>query len=244
MLLKDDRMRTFQIDIEDDTLVEADERAEQSSRVEFLSAIAPFMEKAMAAGQQVPDLVPVIGEMLLFGIRGFKVGQSMESTFENAFDQMAEKQKQAEAQPKQPDPVGEAEMQDAELQRWKTEQDNQTKIMLAKMNNDKDIKLAAMASRKPTNGDTELDDFGNEAPNQVLQQFFMAQQEANAKLAQMLVEGIQALGESMAMQLSRPKKLARLPDGTKVAVPVDLPQPMQAQPMMPQPINQRPNGIN
>ena len=121
-LLKNEEMRTFSIDIEDDTLVEMDERAEQQSRVEFLGAISPFLEKAVAVGQQVPDLVPVIGEMMLFGIRGFKVGQSMESTFENAFDGLEEKRKQAEMQPPQPpppDPVQmkiQAEQQDRQMQ--------------------------------------------------------------------------------------------------------------------------------
>lgn len=132
-LLKNEEMRTFSIDIEDDTLVEMDERAEQQSRVEFLGAISPFLEKAVAVGQQVPDLVPVIGEMLMFGIRGFKVGQSMEATFENAFEGLEEKRKQAAMQPPQPPPPDpmqmklEADSQNAQADMQLRAQDAQAK---------------------------------------------------------------------------------------------------------------------
>jgi len=109
-LLKDERLRNFSIDIESDTLVEMDERAEQASRTEFLSALTPFLEKSMALMQQAPDIVPVIKEMMLFGIRGFKVGQSMEAVIEGTFDSYEEQQKQAAENPQPPEPSPE-EMQ-------------------------------------------------------------------------------------------------------------------------------------
>lgn len=113
-LLKNEPLRNFSIDIETDTLVQLDEQTEKQNRMEFLSAAGGFLEKAVAAGQQAPELLPLLGEMLLFGIRGFKIGRTLEGTFETALEQMGQSQAQKAQQPPQPDPAiaaKQAEMQ-------------------------------------------------------------------------------------------------------------------------------------
>lgn len=110
-------LRQFRIDIEADTLVYLDEKAEKESRVEFLTANGSFMEKAMAmmaqAGPAAPALVPLVMEMWKFGVTGFRVGK----TIEGAFDECAEKLKQIAAtppQPPQPPPPDPAKMAQAQ----------------------------------------------------------------------------------------------------------------------------------
>lgn len=115
-LLQNEPLRNFSIDIENDTLVELDEKTEQQNRVEFLGAVGGFLEKAMQAATMAPDMVPLLGEMLLFGVRGFKIGSTLESTFENTFDQYQEKQKQAPQGPSPEEIKMQAEQQMQMLQ--------------------------------------------------------------------------------------------------------------------------------
>ena len=103
-LLKNEPLRNFMIDIQTDTLVELDEQGEKQSRVEFLTATGSFLEKAVQASTMAPDIVPLLMQMLLFGIRGFKAGREMEGVFEQASQQIQAKMQQAQGQPKPPSP--------------------------------------------------------------------------------------------------------------------------------------------
>lgn len=78
-LIHNDAMRCFRIDIETDSTIKADEQQEKQSRIEFITAIGKYMESALPAGQQHPELVPFLLEGLQFLARGFPVGKNMES---------------------------------------------------------------------------------------------------------------------------------------------------------------------
>lgn len=103
-LLQSEPARNFQIDIESDTLVEIDERQDKQDRVEFLSAAGGFLEKAIQGAAQAPSLAPLMAEMLLFGVRGFKAGRGLEGAFEKAIQSMKTEQEQKAKQPPQPSP--------------------------------------------------------------------------------------------------------------------------------------------
>lgn len=103
-LLQNETARNFSIDIENDTLVQIDEDQDKKDRIEFLGAASQFLEKAVTAGQQSPELVPLLGDLLMFGIRGFKVGRSLEATFESTLEKMKQAQQQKAQQPPKPDP--------------------------------------------------------------------------------------------------------------------------------------------
>ena len=99
-LLKDADTSSFRIEVAADSMVQMDELQEKQDRIEFLTASSQFLEKALPVGQQSPEMVPLLMEMLKFGVTGFKVGKSLEGEF----DSTADKLKQAAAQPKQPPP--------------------------------------------------------------------------------------------------------------------------------------------
>jgi len=105
-LLKNDPLRSFRIEITADSLTEVDEEQEKQSRVEFLTATGAFLEKAVAAAQVEPRLLPLLGEMLMFGVRGFKTGRSIEGAFDQTLQAMQQ------PQPEKPDP----EMQKVQAQ--------------------------------------------------------------------------------------------------------------------------------
>ncbi len=99
MLLKSEPARGFRIEVASDSLVEMDEATEKQSRIEFLGAVGQFMDRALPVTQQVPELAPLMGEMLMFGVRAFKGGRMMESAFDEAMAKL-----NAPKPPEQPQP--------------------------------------------------------------------------------------------------------------------------------------------
>lgn len=87
-LLRDDKLRGFSIDIETDSMVFEDQQLEQKNRIEFIQAISAFLQQAVPAGQAFPALAPILMELLMFGIRGFKTGRTLEAMFEQAAEQL------------------------------------------------------------------------------------------------------------------------------------------------------------
>lgn len=105
-LLKDDALRGFRIDIETDSTVAPDQMAEQESRVAFLTAMGGFIKEAVPVAQMVPQMTPLMMEMLTFVARGFKAGRQLEESFETAAKALTEASQQAaQPQEQQPDPA-------------------------------------------------------------------------------------------------------------------------------------------
>jgi hypothetical protein len=109
-LIKTEPTRTYRMDVASDSLVEIDENTEKQSRMEFLTAAGTFLRDA---AQAPPSMIPLLGEMLMFGVRSFKSGKTMESAIETFLQQTAEQAKQ----PKPPQPNPEEIKAQAEMQR-------------------------------------------------------------------------------------------------------------------------------
>lgn len=101
-MLKNDPLRLTHLDIETNSMVAADMQQQQQERTAFLEAAGGFLQKSVQAAQQVPTLAPLLGEMLLWGVRGFQVGRELESSFENALEKLQEAA--ANPPPKTPSP--------------------------------------------------------------------------------------------------------------------------------------------
>lgn len=95
-LLKNDQMRCFRVDIETDSTIKADQEAEKQSRIEFLGAVGGFMQQAAVSP---PDLQPLLMQMLMFGVRGFRAGRELETEFKAAFDTIKKKAEQPQIDP-------------------------------------------------------------------------------------------------------------------------------------------------
>jgi F0F1-type ATP synthase membrane subunit b/b' len=101
-LMQDKPLRNFRIEVDADSLVQIDEQQNKKDRVEFLTAFGGFMREALPVGQQSPELVPMLVELIKFGIGGFKQAKPIEGVLDVALEQM--KQKQAGPQEQKPDP--------------------------------------------------------------------------------------------------------------------------------------------
>ena len=118
-LLKTDALRTFKISIETDSTIKGDEQADKQSRIEFLEASTNFIKQAGEVGAQQPDMVPLLGEMLMFGVRGFRTGRELEESFEQVLDTL----KQQAAQPPKPDPQQQLEAAEKQQEMEHAERD-------------------------------------------------------------------------------------------------------------------------
>ena len=101
-LMQDNPLRNFRIEVDADSLVQIDEQQNKRDRVEFLTAFSGFMKEALPVGQQSPELVPMLVELIKFGIGAFKQAKPIEGVLDVALEQM--KQKQAGPQQQKPDP--------------------------------------------------------------------------------------------------------------------------------------------
>jgi hypothetical protein len=81
-ILQSDKLRGFRVDIETDSTVKPQADLEQKNRIDLLTALTGFMEKAIpgVAAGVLPKEVAM--ELMLFGIRAFKVGPQLEETLQ------------------------------------------------------------------------------------------------------------------------------------------------------------------
>lgn len=89
-LLRNSAMRSFRVDVETDSTIEADEQQDKAQRIEFLTTIGQLMGAALPVLQSAPQLAPLFKESILFAVRSFHVGQSMEDVIEQTFDSLAQ----------------------------------------------------------------------------------------------------------------------------------------------------------
>lgn len=132
-LLRSDSMRCFRIDIETDSTIAFDEERERKKRVELLSAAGSFISNSLQLAQQSPAFTPALGEMLMFGFRGFKTGRSLEPALEQAIQAAQQQQQQAAQQPPQPDPLMLEVQNKAQQAQMKFQQDMQKMQMEAQL---------------------------------------------------------------------------------------------------------------
>lgn len=110
-LMKTEPLRSYRIEVAADSLIEVDQEQERGQRVEFLQAAGGFLQQAMGVVQASPQMLPLISEMLLFGVRGFKSGRDIEAAFEQAMQGLQEQSQQP-----QEDPAAQAEQQRMQME--------------------------------------------------------------------------------------------------------------------------------
>lgn len=157
-LLRDDRLRSFRIDTETDSTAQADEQAEKQSRIEFMNATGQFMDKAVSAIQNVPEMARLSGDMLMYAVRGFRAGRQVEEQIEKTFSALAKKAQQAIGQPAPPTPEqmkAESDKAANEQKMAQSAQEHQQQMMVEQqkaqadlMLKDKQIELEAMKTQQ------------------------------------------------------------------------------------------------
>jgi len=138
-LLQDNPLRAFRVEVAADSLVQLDEQQVKQERTEFIGAFGNFLREAVTAGQQVPELSPMLMEVMKFAVAGFKQAKPIEGTIDAALQQLVQRQAQA-AQNPQPDPEMMKVQAEQQANQMKMQADAQAAQM--KMQSDAQIQQA------------------------------------------------------------------------------------------------------
>jgi hypothetical protein len=141
--LRDNGARCFRIDIETDSTIKADQDAEKQSRIEFLTAAGGFIQQASQI--QVPELQPLLMEMLKFGVGGFKAGRELETEFKVAVDAIKERA-DAPPQPSQAELDMQAEQQRADAALAAKEKEAQANLAIKQQESNATIAIKQQES--------------------------------------------------------------------------------------------------
>ena len=97
-LIRNERLRGFRVDIEVDSTVYGDSAQEKADRTQFLQTVTQYIQQTMAITSQLPEIAPLLGKFLQFGVRGFRVGRDLESAIEDFCDEAPKLAKQHQEQ--------------------------------------------------------------------------------------------------------------------------------------------------
>jgi hypothetical protein len=103
-LLKDEPAKNFRIEVTSDSMIYQDEQQEKQDRMQFLQAIGGFMQQAIPVAQSVPEMTPMLMEMIKFSVTAYKAGKGLEGLIDETADKFREQAKAMEGKPKPPSP--------------------------------------------------------------------------------------------------------------------------------------------
>jgi len=110
-VFRSDRVRPFILDIETDSTIQPDENAEKARRTEFLTAVGGFIQQAFPIVQQAPQTAEFVAESLRFAASGFRAGRQLDGVI----DDLAEKIKESQNKPQEPNPMAQLETQKLQI---------------------------------------------------------------------------------------------------------------------------------
>jgi hypothetical protein len=164
--LKDQKIRSFVLDIETDSTIQPDEQAEKEQRAEFMQVLGGTLQQLIAMVSAVPESAPFAAEVLKFSTAPYRAGRALDGAIEQFAEQMANRQPQ-------PNPEQEAAAQKAQMEAQKMQADIQMRQM------------DAQARQQEIQAKTQLDQAKAQADMAAKQADIAAkQEEARAKLAQ------------------------------------------------------------
>jgi hypothetical protein len=206
-LLKNEPAKNFRIEVTSDSMIYQDEQQEKQDRVEFLSAVSSFMQTALPVAQGVPELTPLLMEMLKFGVTAFKAGKGLEGLIDETADKFRNQAKEMEGQPKPPSP----EQQKMEMQM----QMEQTKLQAQSQAKQAEMQMQMQIEQQKMQMQMELEKAKQEYQAQENQLKFQLEEQRNMMDREMEIKVAQ-----MKMNTERNTQvlLAHINNGAKIEV--------------------------
>jgi len=125
-LLKGDHEKfEWRVNVQADSLAQADYTQDKADKVEFTNAVATFLQSAATTMKAVPDSAPILFETLKFVVSGFKGAQELEGVIDSTLTQIMEKIKNPPPPP--PNPQVEKAKMDMGIAQQKAQMDSQGK---------------------------------------------------------------------------------------------------------------------
>jgi len=97
--LQNERMRPFNLDIETDSTIQPDERANQEAVGKFMGALATTLSQLAPMVAAQPQAAPFAGEVIKFAVGPFRAGRPLEAAIDEFTDQMKEVASQPKPNP-------------------------------------------------------------------------------------------------------------------------------------------------
>jgi hypothetical protein len=207
MLLQDKPLRSFRIQVDSDSLVQIDENQNKRERVEFLQAMGGFLTQALPMGQQAPELVPMLIELVKFGVGAYKKAAPIEGTIDQAMQELQMKQQQMAQQPPPLNP---------EVMKMQAEQQFEQMKMQAQTQNEQ-MKMQATAQAEQLRAQADIQVAQAKAQADV--QMHQMKLQADAQLEAQKQQHLQAMEQAKltaAEQLEKWK--TELESATKIMV--------------------------
>jgi hypothetical protein len=175
-LIQDKPLRSFRIQVDSDSLVQIDENQNKRERVEFLQAMGGFLTQALPMGQQAPELVPMLIELVKFGVGAYKKAAPIEGTIDQAMQQLQMKQQQMAQQTPPPNP---------EVMKMQAEQQfEQMKMQAQAQNEQMKMQATAQAEQLRAQADIQVAQAKAQADVQMAQMKLQAEMQLEAQKQQ------------------------------------------------------------
>jgi len=127
----------WRVHIQADSLAMIDYTAQKNERSEFMNSVATFLQSASTVGQGAPQLIPLMLELLKFGVAGFRISKDIEGIFDRYIKEFNAEIEAKKNAPPAPDP--EQQKMQAELQM--KEQEGQMKMQQDQQKQQADIQM-------------------------------------------------------------------------------------------------------
>jgi hypothetical protein len=123
--LKDNKAKSFTLDIETDSTIMADEQMEKQQRTEFIGVLSQLMPQLAQMIANEPGTAEFCGEILKFATAPFRAGRSLDGTIDELVEQMKNRGSDTKPNPEQMKLDAQAKLEDKKLeaQKAKNEQD-------------------------------------------------------------------------------------------------------------------------
>lgn len=134
-ILRDDLMRSYRIQIEADSLTQADWALEKEQRQQIVQVLGGMIGQIVPMIQQVPQLSMLAVQMVKFAISGYKGSSELEGWIDRELDAMVKQslENQRNPQPKEPTPEeqkAQAEMEKIKLEAQTRQQESQMEMQM------------------------------------------------------------------------------------------------------------------
>jgi len=143
-LLKSNVLRAFRIEVASDSLIQIDDAQVKEDRVKFITAMGAFLQNAVPVVQANPRALPILIELMKFGVSAFKEASQVEGVLDATLDEIkaAQQKEQANPQPRPPDP--EMEKAKAELQIAQQKSQAEQQLAAQKMQAEQQLAMQKM----------------------------------------------------------------------------------------------------
>ena len=213
-LLRDECAKNFRVEVTSDSMIFQDEMQEKQDRMEFLTAMGQFFQQAVPMATQVPEMTPMLMEMLKFAVTAFKAGKGLEGIIDETANKFREQAKQAEGQPKPPSPEAQKMQMTMQLEQAKmqaTQASDQAKAQLAQAQAQQTMQLEQQKMQMQMELEKAKQEYQaqeNQLKFQLEDQRNRAQAELDLKVAQM----------KMMTERNTQVLLAHINNGAKIEV--------------------------